>query len=260
MLKSQNFGRVSEPQQKRYAALYRDSVLIRFLPLILVACLSTNASRSHAQRPVIPDIPGIPAIPDIPEPLTPRIPKLPGFPGSTLRIPKPVIPKLPRLPSMEGGRLRISTSPFSRPTGRPASSPQQEPGAEPTLSGMMLPSGPISYGNGETLLVRGDDGTTSVARYHVGVGETRIVIMPDGRLEMFEEGKTQATQEPFRPIDLSAMETKMLADPRLKGFQDHSQSAIPLCLQHQRNFCQGHANDFGDDVPRDSQVLRPIVH
>ena len=177
----------------------------RILLSVLVAIVSTSLSRSSAQRPVIPDLP---------EPITLGRPLLPG--GSSIRIPRPTLPS-----SLGSGiRLRMPSSPFSRPGSRLPSSQSQDPGDPPSDSGgMMLPSGPITYANGETLLVRKEDGTTEVARYHVGVGSTRVVLMPDGRLEPFDGSRTQATDEPFEPLGISDMEAKMLDDPRLEGFK-----------------------------------------
>lgn len=195
------------------------------LVLSLSLAIALVSIHADAQRPVIPQIPE-PLVPKIPEPLVPKFPelKMPEIPrpfgpaglGSRgSRIPRPSL-----LPDRfgAGGPGRLPTSPFSRPTG--SNEAPQASNGPPDSGGLMLPRGPIDYPrDGTNVLVRGDDGNSIVARLHVGVGSVRIVTMPDGRLEVVDESKTQPTDQKFVPISLGKMELKMLADPRLEGFK-----------------------------------------
>lgn len=99
-----------------------------------------------------------------------------------------------------------------------SSSPWNDRGARIT-EGLRVTPGAITHSQGERFLVRGEDGTPLVARHHVTVGSTRILLMPDGRLQSFAESEVNPTEKPFEPLDMDALEAKLLADPKLAGFK-----------------------------------------
>lgn len=83
----------------------------------------------------------------------------------------------------------------------------------------MIRSGPLLYEPDSQLLVRDESGSEAVARYHVGVGDARVVIMPDGRLKSFPAEQTADTDRPFQPLTINQLRDKLLDDPRLKRFK-----------------------------------------
>ncbi|QDT12170.1 DUF1570 domain-containing protein [Stieleria marina] len=85
--------------------------------------------------------------------------------------------------------------------------------------GLKLAQGEITYSNGERILVRGDDGEPIVGRLHVTVGDTQMVLMPDGLLKTFPKSETRPTTEKFVPLSMKAIETALLQDPKLKNFK-----------------------------------------
>ena len=108
-----------------------------------------------------------------------------------------------------------------RPNTRPATAPppaQNSTQASET-PGLQFEPGPITHSNGESVLVREEDGSTVVGRHHVSVGKTKIVLMPDGRLQPFEMAQTRPTEQKFVPLTISALEKQLLANPKLRGFK-----------------------------------------
>ncbi|MBB3209423.1 hypothetical protein FHS27_005263 [Rhodopirellula rubra] len=86
-------------------------------------------------------------------------------------------------------------------------------------SGLRLSRGSITHSNGESVLVRDEEGNDVIGRLHVSVGETRVVLMPDGRLKTFSIDETRETDRPFVPMEMDAIEAKLLRDPKLAGFK-----------------------------------------
>lgn len=85
--------------------------------------------------------------------------------------------------------------------------------------GLQIPAGAIKYSNGESVLVRDEQGDDVVGRLHVTVGKTRMVLMPDGLLKTFPLAETRDASESFVPMDMNAIEAKLLKDPKLAGFK-----------------------------------------
>jgi hypothetical protein len=132
--------------------------------------------------------------------------------------PIPTIPNLPNRPFLDPPRIPMSFpmplgSPFTRSTRQ--SSPMPE---APDPDALLIRPGELKYEPETRLNVRDDNGNTVVARYHVGVGDARIVIMPDGRLKSFPAEQTSETDRPFSPLSINQVRDKILADPQLKRF------------------------------------------
>ncbi|EMI55955.1 DUF1570 domain-containing protein [Rhodopirellula sallentina] len=85
--------------------------------------------------------------------------------------------------------------------------------------GLRLTPGPIRHSHDERVLVRDADGATVVGRLHVGIGSTNVVLMPDGSLKSYPAEQTQPTEKPFQPLTMDELEAKLLADPKLAGFE-----------------------------------------
>lgn len=75
------------------------------------------------------------------------------------------------------------------------------------------------HSQGERFVVRDDQGEPTIARHHVTIGSTRIVLIPDGRLESVSEADVSPTEQPFAPMDMNALQAKLLSDPKLAGFK-----------------------------------------
>ena len=106
------------------------------------------------------------------------------------------------------------------PFGQSSSAPQPWADEEAQITeGLRVTPGKIVYSQGERFVVRDETGEPTVARHHVTIGSTRIVLMPDGRLESVSESDVSPTEQPFVPMDVDALEAKLLSDPKLAGFE-----------------------------------------
>ncbi|MFK8112199.1 MAG: DUF1570 domain-containing protein [Rubripirellula sp.] len=97
--------------------------------------------------------------------------------------------------------------------------PNQDSQSQTQAGGLQIPVAPIQHANGETLRVRGEDGEPVVGRLHVSAGDTHVVLMPDGMLKTFPKAQTEPSDQPFVPMDMDAIEAKLLKDPKLRGFK-----------------------------------------
>lgn len=132
------------------------------------------------------------------------------------QIPDLTIPTMPTLPGMN----------LTPPGFRPRPGTMSEPSAASSSdngsdsNSMRIPIGDVDHPDEDvSLLVRDQDGTTVVGRYHVGVGDERFVMMPDGRLEMMEASQTQPTDQPFEPMTIQQVEKRVSQDARLAGYR-----------------------------------------
>lgn len=90
--------------------------------------------------------------------------------------------------------------------------------AEQVTQGLRVTPGELVHSHGERWLVRSDDGNPVVARHHVTIGSTRIALMPDGSLRSLTEAEVSPTDEPFVPLGMDALQTKLFDDPKLSDF------------------------------------------
>lgn len=88
----------------------------------------------------------------------------------------------------------------------------------PRLFGLDVPPGPVSFGGNQCVLTRDDAGQKVVARVHVTVGDNRIVMLPDGRLEARSVADAPFTDRPFEPMSKEAI-AESLRDSGLSGFK-----------------------------------------
>ncbi len=81
-----------------------------------------------------------------------------------------------------------------------------------------LPPGPVSLGDNQCVLTRDDVAQKVVARVHVTVGDNRIVMLPDGRLEVRSAAEASFTDQPFEPMTKEDI-AESLRESGLNGFR-----------------------------------------
>ncbi|MCM2373812.1 DUF1570 domain-containing protein [Aporhodopirellula aestuarii] len=121
-----------------------------------------------------------------------------------------------RRKDMEASLRGASGTPFGGSAMPADAMPAQ---AADDSDGLRLTPGEITYSNGESILVRDEEGEEIVCRLHVSIGDTHVVMLPDGRLKSFPIEETRATEKPFVPMDMDSIEAKLLKDPKLAGFK-----------------------------------------
>ena len=84
-------------------------------------------------------------------------------------------------------------------------------------SQLRITPGPLHEPSDQRLAVRDADGNRVISRYHIGVGETRILQMPDGRLRAYEQSEVQPTDEAFVPLSNDELRDRYLAEPQLQA-------------------------------------------
>ncbi len=85
------------------------------------------------------------------------------------------------------------------------------------LADLQIPErGPVRRGQGQRVLVSDSRGQGVVALLHAEVGDRRLVILPDGRLDSVPTTKAKLTQEPFKP----ATKNDIAAEMKLAGFKN----------------------------------------
>ena len=104
----------------------------------------------------------------------------------------------------------------SNPSPLFAPPPSQE---ELDSGGLRIPRGPVQHSKGERLTVRDENGNAVIGRLHVRVGDSSVVLLPDGMLKVFGASEVAPTDAKFEPLDMDAIEEKLSKDPRLAGFK-----------------------------------------
>lgn len=89
----------------------------------------------------------------------------------------------------------------------------------PAAAGLQIRVGDLFHPENERLAVRDDDGNRVVGRYLVGSGSVRVVLMPDGRLKVFDNAEVSPTEDAFTPMSMDEVRDRWLADERLAKFQ-----------------------------------------
>jgi hypothetical protein len=89
----------------------------------------------------------------------------------------------------------------------------------PAAAGLQIRVGDLIHPENERLAVRDDDGNRVVGRYLVGSGSVRVVLMPDGRLKVFDNAEVSPTVDAFTPMSMDEVRDRWLADERLAKFQ-----------------------------------------
>jgi hypothetical protein len=94
---------------------------------------------------------------------------------------------------------------------------QETPGpqADPRDLGLRLPTGgPIRRGQGQRVTMQNDADEEVVALVHADVADRRLVILPNGRLEVVDARQTKLTDEPF----LAATKKEIAEAMKRNGF------------------------------------------
>ncbi len=99
-----------------------------------------------------------------------------------------------------------------------ATAQEPAPQANPSDFGLQIPVGqPVRQGEGRRVIVV-RDGKQFVANVHVEVGDRRILLMPNGRLESIPVSETRPTDKPFVPATFDEMSSELLSGT-FKGFK-----------------------------------------
>lgn len=92
---------------------------------------------------------------------------------------------------------------------------QHSPKADPRDSRLLIPdSGIVRRGQGQRVTVS-DKVQDVEALLHAEVGDRRLVVLPDGRLESVPTARTKLTEEPFKPATKDQIAEELTA----RGFQ-----------------------------------------
>lgn len=132
-----------------------------------------------------------------------------AMPGGATRSSQPMIP---------GQAIRPGQAGISRQSSA-LQSRLQNSAQSSDPSGLRLTPGMVTYSKGESVLVRDKDGNNAIGRHHVTIGKTKVVLMPDGRLQSFDINETRPTTDEFKPLSIKELETKLLSNPKLRGFK-----------------------------------------
>ncbi|MEZ6116751.1 MAG: DUF1570 domain-containing protein [Pirellulaceae bacterium] len=94
---------------------------------------------------------------------------------------------------------------------------QPAPPANAQDFGLRLETGEITVGDGRKLLVTQNDQPT-VGLFQLQSGRSRVLVMPDGSLQAFQENETTESDRPFEPIGKEEL-AKQLTEGPFPGFQ-----------------------------------------
>ncbi len=101
--------------------------------------------------------------------------------------------------------------------GEQADAQDRRPQADPRDSALFVPEGaPVRRGQGQHVLMKDSAGADVVALLHADVGDRRLVILSDGRLESVATSRAPITSEPFRP----ATKEEIAEQLKAKGFRN----------------------------------------
>ena len=113
--------------------------------------------------------------------------------------------------------------------------PQTDP-REPSL---FVPSdAPIRRGEGRHVTLQNTAGQNVVALLHAEVGDRRLVIQPDGRLESVPAARAPITTEPFRPATKEEI-AKQLHAKGCRDFKVRSTTRFIYVYNSSEAFCKG---------------------
>jgi hypothetical protein len=90
--------------------------------------------------------------------------------------------------------------------------------SDPRTFGFDIPPGTIKPANGERVMTADADGAPVVAKTHVHVGTSRIVLLPDGQLVARTAQQFTPTERPFEPITKDKLVERLQAT-EFKGFK-----------------------------------------
>jgi hypothetical protein len=84
--------------------------------------------------------------------------------------------------------------------------------------GLDIPPGPLTPAQGQCVMIADADGVPVVGKLLVTVGETGIVMLPDGQLVTRAADRVEPTEQPFEPVTKTA-QAAQLRTSQLAGFQ-----------------------------------------
>ncbi|MEM6779159.1 MAG: DUF1570 domain-containing protein [Planctomycetota bacterium] len=87
----------------------------------------------------------------------------------------------------------------------------------PKAGGLQIQIGELTHPENQRLAIRDADGKRVVARYLVGSGPSRVVVLPDGQLAVRDASETQPTDDRFEAATMDEVRDQWLNDPRLKS-------------------------------------------
>jgi hypothetical protein len=117
---------------------------------------------------------------------------------------------------------------------QPAAPPRKPRDAE-----LIIPEGGlVRRGQGQRVSVAGDDGRQAVALLHAEVGDRRLVILPDGRLESVPAAAANLTEAEFRPATKEEIAAE-LAAKGLRGFKTRSTARYVYVYNTSEEFYRG---------------------
>ncbi|MEX2027299.1 MAG: DUF1570 domain-containing protein, partial [Pirellulaceae bacterium] len=99
---------------------------------------------------------------------------------------------------------------------------------DPKQFGLDLPPGPLHVCQGECVSTVDDDGMLVVGRLHARVGDSAVVMLPDGQLVPRKRDEFTLTDRKFAPISRGALATRL--DAEFKDFKvRHSKHYVYVC-------------------------------
>jgi hypothetical protein len=99
---------------------------------------------------------------------------------------------------------------------------------DPKSFGLDLPPGPLQICQGECVSTLDDDGTLVVGRLHARVGDSAVVMLPDGQLVPRKRDEFSLTDRQFEPISRGALTSRLGAE--FKNFKvRHSKHYVYVC-------------------------------
>lgn len=83
--------------------------------------------------------------------------------------------------------------------------------ADPSELGLNLPTGDPVAADGRRVMVKSDDNEVVVGKVQVEVGDSFVVIMPDGKIQVFPKTQATITDRPFVAVTTSELSGKLQA-------------------------------------------------
>jgi len=88
--------------------------------------------------------------------------------------------------------------------------------ADPSELGLKLPIAEPVPADGRRVLVKSDDDEVVVGKVQVELGESFVVIMPDGKIQVFKQSEATLTDRPFVGVTMKDLSAKLQA--KFPGF------------------------------------------
>jgi hypothetical protein len=96
---------------------------------------------------------------------------------------------------------------------------------DPRKFGIELAPGTLVKSKGESVSTTEDDGQPAIGRVHVRVGDSAIVLLPDGQLVPRRAGQFTASARPFQPLTKDALLKRLAAE--FPNFKTRASNTAP---------------------------------